>query len=59
MAEALLLDYGGERLEVHSAGTKRRERINPFIVVVMDAIDISLTGQSPKDLNSVNTDGWI
>lgn len=35
MAEALLRHYGGERFEVHSAGTNPRERINPLTVVVM------------------------
>ncbi len=58
MAEALLRHYGGERFEVHSAGTNPRERINPLTVVVMDAIDISLAGQYPKGLDSVSAEGW-
>ncbi len=58
MAEALLRHYGGERFEVHSAGTTPRERINPLTEVVMDAINISLAGQYPKGLDGVSTDGW-
>lgn len=58
MAEALLRYYGGDRFEVHSAGTHPREQIHPLTEVVMRAINISLVGQYPKGLDEVGAAGW-
>lgn len=58
MAEAFLRRYGGDRFDVHSAGTEPASRINPLTVVVMRQLDLALVGQSPKHLDRYADQQW-
>lgn len=49
MAEALLRRHGGERVEVHSAGTEAT-RVHPLAVAAMSEIGIDISGQRSKHL---------
>ncbi len=48
MAEALLRRHGGERFEVHSAGTEPATEIHPLAREVLAEIDVDLAGHRPK-----------
>jgi arsenate reductase (thioredoxin) len=56
MAEAFARRYGGDMLEVYSAGLEP-SRINPRAIAVMAEKGISLDGQWSKGLDAVPTDG--
>lgn len=49
MAEGMLRAWGGDRFEVHSAGTEAT-RVRPEAIAAMDEIGIDITGQSSKTL---------
>jgi arsenate reductase (thioredoxin) len=49
MAEALLRHLGGDRFEVHSAGTEATH-VRPLAVRVMDEIGVDISGQESKTL---------
>ena len=49
MAEGLLRHLGGDRYEVHSAGTQPAG-LNPLAVEVMREIGVNLTGQRSKSI---------
>ncbi len=51
MAEAFLRKYGGERFEAHSAGLEPKG-LNPFTVKVMDEIEIDVSGQTSKGVET-------
>ncbi|MGI5818607.1 MAG: arsenate reductase ArsC [Armatimonadota bacterium] len=50
MAEGFLRERGGERFDVHSAGTEIAERVHPLAVKAMAEVDIDISAQEPKDL---------
>lgn len=50
MAEGLLREIGGGNFEVYSAGVEPAHAVNPFAVRVMDEIGISISHQSPNDV---------
>lgn len=47
-----------ERLEVFSAGTKPAARVNPMAVKVMSEIGISLSAQTPKNVDQYLDEEW-
>lgn len=47
MAEGILRHYGGERIDVFSAGTKPSQ-VNPIAIQVMKEIGIEISGQRSK-----------
>ena len=49
MAEALLRKYGGDFLEVYSAGLEPTE-VNPYAIQVMAEIDIDIRNQQAKSV---------
>jgi len=49
MAEAFLASYD-PRLEVHSAGSRPAERVNPYAVWVMDELGLDLSKGRPKSV---------
>ena len=50
MAEALLRHHGGDRFEVHSAGTEPRG-VNPLTLRVLEEAGIDATGARSKSVN--------
>ena len=50
MAEGLLRDLGGDRFEVHSAGTEATH-VRPLAIQVMDEIGIDISNQESKTLD--------
>jgi arsenate reductase len=50
MAAGWLRTFGGERIEVRSAGSKPAERINPVAVQAMREVGIDITAELPKVL---------
>jgi arsenate reductase len=50
MAEGLLRHLGGERFEVHSAGTEAT-RVRPLAIRAMDELGIDIRGQQSKTLD--------
>lgn len=48
MAEGLLRHYGGQRLNVASAGTKPAPEVHPLAVKVMAESGIDISGRRPK-----------
>jgi arsenate reductase len=50
MAEGLLRHDGGERFEVHSAGTKASS-VRPEAIAVMRELDIDISGQRSKNVD--------
>jgi len=48
MAEGFLKTFGGDRLEVHSAGLEPKEAVHPMAVEVMKEVGIDISGQRPK-----------
>ncbi len=58
MAEAFLRYHGGPRFDVHSAGTDPAARVHPLAEVAMRRLDLSLVGQSPKDLDRYIDQSW-
>jgi len=49
MAEAFLRKYGGNEIEVYSAGFEPKE-INPYTKYVMEEVGVSLGGQHSKHI---------
>lgn len=45
-------------LEVHSAGTKPVERVNPKAVEVMGEVGVDLSGHTPKSVEKYLNDDW-
>lgn len=50
MAEGLLRSIGGDRFEVHSAGTEATE-VRPLAIRAMAEIDIDISGQHSKTMD--------
>ena len=48
MAEGFARKFGGDKLEVFSAGSKPSGTVNPDAVLVMKEIGIDITGQASK-----------
>lgn len=48
MAEGFARKYGGDRVEVYSAGSKPSGTVNPDAVKVMSEIGIDISGQKTK-----------
>ena len=51
MAEGMLRAWGGDRFEVHSAGTEAT-RVRPEAIAVMAEIGIDISGHSSKTLDA-------
>jgi len=51
MAEGLLRARGGDRFEVHSAGSRPADRVHPGAVQAMAEIGLDISGQRPKPLS--------
>jgi arsenate reductase len=51
MGEALMRHYAGDKFEVYSAGIEPQE-ISPLTFVVMEEVDIPLTGQKPEGVRT-------
>ncbi len=51
MAEAFAKKYGGDRVEVWSAGTMPADRVNSVVVEVMREKGIDLSGNKPQLVN--------
>ena len=51
MAEGLLRHIGGERFEVHSAGTEATE-VRPLAILAMSEVGIDISGQHSKTLDT-------
>lgn len=47
---SILRAFGGDRIEVRSAGSEPKEQINPVAVVAMAEAGIDITGSTPKIL---------
>ena len=60
MAEAFLRAWGGERFDVHSAGTEVTE-VRPEAITVMDELGIDLRGQESKTVDRYlgDTFDWV
>lgn len=50
MAEGLLRDLAGDRLDVYSAGTNPAESVRPLAIQVMAERGIDISSQRPKDV---------
>jgi arsenate reductase len=53
MAEGLLRHYGGDRFEVHSAGTNPQGEVHPLATQVMAEIGLDISAQRPKGLKGI------
>ncbi len=58
MAEALLRDRLGDRVEVHSAGTHPAERVHPLAVRALAELGLDLSGARPKPLELFLEEPW-
>jgi protein-tyrosine-phosphatase len=58
MAEAFARLYGGDRIEMWSAGSRSGKEIHPEVVHAMREKDIDLRGRKPKALDSVPQVAW-
>lgn len=52
MAEGYLRHYAGDKFNVHSAGTRPADEVNPIAVQVMKEDGIDISGQSPKGVKT-------
>jgi arsenate reductase len=50
MAEGLLRSLGGDRFEVHSAGSKPAGYVHPMAIEAMREVQLDLTGATSKSL---------
>ena len=57
MAHGFLKSFSRE-FEVHSAGTKPAERVNPKAIEVMKEVGIDLSNHSPKSVETYLNDEW-
>lgn len=57
MAHGFLQSFSRD-LEVHSAGTKPAERVNPKAIEVMKEVGIDLSHHSPKSVELYLNDAW-
>ena len=57
MAHGFLQSFSRD-LEVHSAGTKPAERVNPKAIEVMSEVGIDLSGHRPKSVELYLNDAW-
>ncbi len=51
MAAALLSRYGGDRVDVRSAGSEPADALNPAVVEAMREVGIDLSSERPKLLD--------
>jgi len=56
MAEELLRKYAGDRFEVASAGIEPG-RLNPFVIKVLQELDIDITGKKTQKVADLVADG--
>ena len=57
MAHGFLQSFSRD-FEVHSAGTKPAERVNPKAIEVMSEVGIDLSGHRPKSVELYLNDAW-
>jgi len=57
MAHGFLQSFSRD-LEVHSAGTKPADRVNPKAIEVMNEVGIDLSGHRPKSVKKYLNDEW-
>jgi arsenate reductase len=53
MAEGFAEVFGGEKVEVYSAGSHPSPAIDPLVIEVMKEKEIDLSGKRPKGLNDL------
>lgn len=53
MAEGLLRKHGGDRFEVHSAGTDPAAEVHPLAVEVMRELGVDISAQRPKGVGDL------
>ncbi|GBD40969.1 Glutaredoxin arsenate reductase [bacterium HR39] len=56
MAEAILKYLHGQRIYVQSAGVRRGEQIDPFVVEVMDEIGLDVSRHWPRSFDELEDD---
>ncbi|MCU0560720.1 MAG: arsenate reductase ArsC [Desulfobacterales bacterium] len=59
MAEAFLRKYGGEKVNVESAGFEPAERVNPLVVEVMQEEGIDLSAKKPQSVFGLYRQGRL
>ena len=57
MAHGILQSLGSN-LEVHSAGTRPAEKVNPKAIEVMKEIDIDISSHTPQNINRYLNEAW-
>jgi arsenate reductase len=57
MAQGFLQSFGRD-FEVHSAGNKPAERVNPKAIEVMNEVGIDLSNHSPKSVEIYLNEEW-
>lgn len=58
MAEGMLRAWGGERFDVHSAGSEPADQVHALAIAVMQEMSISIDGAEPKHLSRFLADRW-
>ncbi len=58
MAEGFARHYGGEAVDVHSAGSAPSGKVNPQAVELMRERDIDIEGQRSNGLDDLPSAGW-
>jgi arsenate reductase len=58
MAEGWLREIGGAAFDVHSAGTKPADRVNPLAVKAMAEVGIDISAHFPKHLERFVAEPW-
>ena len=58
MAEGFARHYGGEAVDVHSAGSAPSGKVNPQAVELMRERDIDIEGQRSNGLDNLPSAGW-
>ena len=58
MAEGFARQYGGEAVDVHSAGSAPSGKVNPQAVELMRERDIDIDGQRSTGLDDLPSAGW-
>ena len=58
MAEALLRQRGGDRIDAASAGSNPGRRVNPLAVEVLEEIGIAWGGRAPREIGGLGQERW-
>jgi len=58
MAEGWLRQLGGDRFDVHSAGTEPKDQVNPVAIQAMAEAGVDISNQKPKTLRIFLSEPW-